>query len=123
MLITCMLLKLRSIQKLFFCLFLFLFFVFCFFFVCFFASSLANKAIIVDFFFKIHVSSLKVFDRSIHSNRRSFYLGKSKQFHYWFKLEGDISEFAICHVLQHGSISGRRIKYSFIIGLVTVEGF
>ena len=33
-----------------------------------------------------------------------------------------ISEFAICHVAQHGNINGR-IQKSYIVGLVTDEGF
>ena len=35
----------------------------------------------------------------------------------------DSSEFAICHVLQHGNVNGRRIQKSSIVGLVTEEGF
>ena len=33
------------------------------------------------------------------------------------------SEFAICPVVRHGNVSGRRIKQGSIDRLVTVEGF
>ena len=33
------------------------------------------------------------------------------------------SEFAICHIVQHGNVSGRRKQSGSIIGLVTIEGF
>ena len=35
----------------------------------------------------------------------------------------DISEFAICHVVRHGTVSGSRIQWGPIVGLLTVEGF
>ena len=33
------------------------------------------------------------------------------------------SEFAICHVVRHGNVSGRRVQLGSIVGLVKVEGF
>ena len=33
------------------------------------------------------------------------------------------SEFAVWHVVQHGNVSGRRVQYGDIVGLVKVDGF